>query len=71
MEGIANLLTAAQSKRLVLFVGAGVSMTPPTQLPSWRDVYRIVARSLAAAAAPVVGAQEAEAARTDSHPPCP
>lgn len=60
MDGIANLLHAAESKRLVLFVGAGTSMAPPTNLPSWRDVNRIVVGSLAAGAAPMLGDKEAD-----------
>jgi NAD-dependent SIR2 family protein deacetylase len=45
-----RLLTAAKESRLVIFVGAGVSMGAPTNLPSWRDVNRIIVRSLAASA---------------------
>jgi tetratricopeptide (TPR) repeat protein len=39
----------------VIFAGAGISMAAPTNLPSWRDVNRIVIRSLAAAASSAVG----------------
>lgn len=56
---IAKLLAAAQNSRLAVFVGAGVSMGPPTNLPSWRDVNRIVVRALASVAAPVVGERSA------------
>lgn len=59
-DGIAKLLKVAESKKLVLFVGAGASMAAPTNLPSWRDVNRIVVRSLAAGAASVLGGKEAE-----------
>lgn len=54
MDEIAKLLAAARESRLVIFAGAGVSMGAPTNLPSWRDVNRVVVRSLASAAAPVV-----------------
>ncbi|MEO8434319.1 MAG: tetratricopeptide repeat protein [Pyrinomonadaceae bacterium] len=57
---IAKLLIAAQNRRLVIFVGAGVSVAPPTNLPAWRDVNRIVVRSLASAATPVLGQQQAD-----------
>jgi tetratricopeptide (TPR) repeat protein len=48
-------VTAARDSRLVIFAGAGISMAAPTNLPSWRDVNRIVVRSLAAAASSAVG----------------
>ncbi len=51
----AKLLAAARDSRLVIFAGAGISMSAPTNLPSWRDVNRIVVRSLAASAASAVG----------------
>ena len=50
-----KLLAAARDSRLVIFAGAGISMAAPTNLPSWRDVNRIVVRSLAASAAAAVG----------------
>jgi len=50
-----KVLTAARDSRLVIFAGAGISMAAPTNLPSWRDVNRIVVRSLAASAASDVG----------------
>ena len=50
-----KLLAAARDSRLVIFAGAGISMGAPTNLPSWRDVNRIVVRSLAASAASAVG----------------
>ena len=56
------LMAAAQRSRLVVFVGAGASMGAPTNLPSWRDVNRIVVRSLAATAASAVGDTIAEKA---------
>jgi len=34
MDGIANLQAAAKGARLVIFVGAGASMGPPTDPPS-------------------------------------
>src|SRR5437764_4113552 len=55
-----RLMSAAQSSRLVVFVGAGASMGAPTNLPSWRDVNRIVVRSLASTAADAVGGPLAE-----------
>ena len=54
------LLAAARERRLVVFAGAGISMAAPTSLPSWRDVNRIVVRSLASEAAQGVGAALAE-----------
>jgi tetratricopeptide (TPR) repeat protein len=50
-----KLLAAARDSRLVIFAGAGISMGAPTNLPSWRDVNRIVVRSLAASAVSAVG----------------
>ena len=50
-----KLLAAARDSRLVIFAGAGISMGPPTNLPSWGAVNRIVVRSLAASAALAVG----------------
>src|SRR6266480_6628481 len=50
-----KLLAAARDSRLVIFAGAGISIAAPTNLPSWRDVNRIVIRSLAASAASAVG----------------
>lgn len=55
VDEITTLLAAAQQSRLVIFVGAGASMGAPTNLPSWRDVNRIVVRSLTTTAASVVG----------------
>jgi tetratricopeptide (TPR) repeat protein len=54
MDGIANLQAATTDARLVIFVGAGVSMGSPTNLPSWRDVNRIIVNALASNAIPVV-----------------
>ncbi len=56
MAGTEKLIAAALESRLVIFAGAGVSMGAPTNLPSWRDVNRIVVRALAAEAQKVVGA---------------
>lgn len=50
-----ELLAAARDSRLVIFAGAGISMAAPTNLPSWRDVNRIVVRSLAESAGSAVG----------------
>ena len=50
-----KLLAAARDSRLVIFAGAGISIGAPTNLPSWRDVNRIVVRSLAASATSAVG----------------
>lgn len=61
MNGIANLQAAVKGARPVIFVGAGASMEPPTNLPSWRDVNRIIVNALAAGAIPVVGEAEAHA----------
>lgn len=49
------LLAAARESRLVVFAGAGVSIGTPTNLPAWRDVNRIIIRSLAAASADTLG----------------
>jgi tetratricopeptide (TPR) repeat protein len=49
-----RLLAAAREKRLVVFAGAGISMAPPTALPSWWDLSGSVVRSIAARAANVV-----------------
>ena len=50
-----KLLAAARDSHLVIFAGAGISMGAPTNLPSWRNVNRIVVRSLAASATSAVG----------------
>jgi tetratricopeptide (TPR) repeat protein len=50
-----RLLAATKESRLLIFAGAGVSMGPPTNLPSWTEVNRIVVRSLAASAARAIG----------------
>src|SRR5690348_6405682 len=52
---IDQLLVAAKESRLVFFVGAGVSMGAPTNLPSWDDANRIVVRALAASASRAIG----------------
>ena len=51
---IPRLLAAAREKRLVVFAGAGISMDPPTALPSWWDLSGSVVRSIAVRAASVV-----------------
>jgi tetratricopeptide (TPR) repeat protein len=48
------LLAAAREKRLVVFAGAGISMDPPTALPSWWDLSSSVVRSLATRAGSVI-----------------
>jgi len=48
------LFAGARQSRLVIFAGAGISMAPPTNLPSWRDFNRIVIRALAEVSAPIV-----------------
>jgi tetratricopeptide (TPR) repeat protein len=55
VDDITTLIAAAQSSRLVIFVGAGASMGAPTNLPSWREVNRIVVRSLATSASSAIG----------------
>jgi tetratricopeptide (TPR) repeat protein len=55
VNDLSQALAAAQAGRLVVFVGAGVSMGSPTDLPSWRDVNRLVVGALASGAEPVVG----------------
>jgi tetratricopeptide (TPR) repeat protein/NAD-dependent SIR2 family protein deacetylase len=54
MEGTAKLVAAARESPLVVFAGAGVSMAPPTNLPSWREFNGAVVRALADSAAPLV-----------------
>lgn len=41
--------------RILIFAGAGISMAPPTNLPSWRDFNRVVVRTLARSAIRVLG----------------
>ncbi|MGC4098809.1 MAG: tetratricopeptide repeat protein [Nitrospira sp.] len=48
------LLQAAGESRLVIFAGAGISMAPPTNLPSWRDFNHVVMRALADASGPLL-----------------
>ncbi|MEP6495059.1 MAG: tetratricopeptide repeat protein [bacterium] len=62
-DGRATLLAAAESSRLVIFVGAGASIGPPTNLPSWRDANRIVIEALASTAQSVVGDHATHAAK--------
>jgi tetratricopeptide (TPR) repeat protein len=59
-----GLLAAARESRLVIFAGAGVSMAPPTNLPSWRDFNRSVVKALAHHAASIVTSELAERAAT-------
>jgi tetratricopeptide (TPR) repeat protein len=51
---IPQLVAAAQAGRLVLFAGAGISLDPPTALPSWWDLSASAVRAIAARAAGVV-----------------
>lgn len=44
---IGDLLPLAQERGLIVLVGAGISMAPPTSLPSWRDFNTAVLRALA------------------------
>lgn len=60
MSRIAN---AAREGRLIVFAGAGVSMIPPTALPSWRDVNTIVIDALSDAAATLLGRELSVQAR--------
>ncbi|UVT16929.1 MAG: tetratricopeptide repeat protein [Nitrospira sp.] len=49
------LFRAVDESRLVIFAGAGISMAPPTNLPSWRDFNHVVIRALADASTPLLG----------------
>src|SRR5690348_5758519 len=51
---VPRLLAAAQAGRLVVFAGAGISVDPPTALPSWWDLSGSVVRAIAARAENVV-----------------
>jgi tetratricopeptide (TPR) repeat protein len=70
-----RLLASAREKRLVVFAGAGISMEPPTALPSWWDLSASVVRSIAARASNVISDSESAAEiivgrqRSDSFPP--
>ena len=70
-----RLLQAARDKRLVIFAGAGISMDPPTALPSWWDLSASVVRALAGRASPVIADAAALAEivvarqRSDQFPP--
>lgn len=46
---------ALRRRRLVPFVGAGVSMVPPSSLPGWLRFNQAVLEALAAVARPVIG----------------
>ena len=50
-----HLLEHAKEGRLVLFVGAGISVLAPTFLPSWWQINQAVTTSLATEAAKVIG----------------
>jgi len=56
---MSQLLDAAKNGRLVIFAGAGISVGPPTNLPSWREVNRLVVSALAGEAASLVGEDRA------------
>jgi tetratricopeptide (TPR) repeat protein len=51
---IHQILSAAREKRFVVLAGAGISVDPPTALPSWWDLSGCVVRSIATRAATVV-----------------
>ncbi len=76
--GVTPALThAARDGRLVVFVGAGVSVAPPTCLPSWWEVNQAVVEALARQVEPDVGREAAngfahivsERQRADRFPP--
>ncbi len=48
------LLRATREKRLVVFAGAGISMDPPTSLPSWAALSGEVVNSIAERASTVI-----------------
>ena len=54
-----RLVEAAQSHRLVIFAGAGVSAAAPACLPSWWDLDHAVVNALATVSSEVVGADPA------------
>lgn len=54
---------AADTERLIVFAGAGLSMLPPTGLPSWREANGIVIDALCEESAELLGAKRAERAR--------
>jgi SIR2-like domain len=54
---------ALAERRLVPFVGAGVSMVPPSSLPGWLRFNQAVLEALAAVAQPVIGATAEQIAR--------
>jgi hypothetical protein len=45
---VPRLVAAAKSGRLVVFAGAGISVEPPTALPSWWDLNAAAVRAIAA-----------------------
>jgi tetratricopeptide (TPR) repeat protein len=55
-----RLVEAAQSRRLVIFAGAGVSAAAPACLPSWWDLDHAVVDALATVSSEVVGADPAK-----------
>lgn len=51
------LIEAASQGRLLAFVGAGISMIPPTCLPSWWDINEAVIVALTDRVAPLIGGE--------------
>lgn len=41
-----NLLNSARNGKLIIFIGAGASMVPPTKLPSWIDFHIAVLNAI-------------------------
>jgi hypothetical protein len=48
---------SAEEGFLVVFAGAGVSMSAPTSLPSWWDIHKAVAEALAERVGALIGAE--------------
>ena len=55
-----GLLKFAARNRIIVFAGAGVSMGPPTCLPSWIDINRSVLEALAARLTSLIGKEKAD-----------
>ncbi len=53
-DTLSRLVAAAREKRLVVFAGAGISIAPPTALPSWWDLSASVVHAIGARAMTVV-----------------
>ena len=54
-----HLVEHAEHGRLVVFAGAGISMIPPTCLPSWWEVNEVVLRALASRVGELTGEEQA------------